>query len=80
MIYGQQTKKQEFLNKVGIAGVGLAIIFMMIMGSQEYWRGDEMASNYKDDCQKVGGVLLEHKVPMGTTYECSPRYDQGVKQ
>lgn len=59
--------------------VALAMVALFAALSQPAWRGEEMVAEMRSDCDKVGGVMLEHKKMFGTTYKCSPRYDNGVK-
>jgi hypothetical protein len=68
------------INKVGSGMVIAALVLLFIALSQPAWRGDQMLTQMRTDCNKVGGVMLEDKGLFGTTYQCSPRYDRGVKQ
>lgn len=73
MTYGGEP---NWVDKVGFGAVifALAILFIALM--QPVWRGDEMAAEFKSDCSKRGGVLLEHKKMFGTSYECASRLDK----
>lgn len=70
----------NWVDKIGFIGVVLALILLFVAMSQPVWRGQEMLAEYKANCDKVGGVILERHGMFGTSYECSPRYDQGIKQ
>ena len=52
-----------------------ALIFLGVALAQPLYRGKEMAEEFKSDCQKRGGVLLEHSNFMGTNYKCASRLD-----
>ena len=34
------------------------------------WAADEMIAEFKSDCDKRGGVLIEHKKTFSTSYSC----------
>lgn len=70
----------NWVDKAGFIGVMLAMGLLFIALTQPVWRGDEMIAEMKANCDKVGGIILEHKGMFGTSYECSPRYDQGIKK
>lgn len=53
---------------------------LFIVLSQPAWRGKEMVAQMKANCDKIGGVMLETKGLLANSYECSPRYDQGVRR
>lgn len=63
------------VNKILEYAVFVSLILLGIAMSQPVWRGEAMAIEFKDDCQKRGGVLLEHKNLMGITYKCVSRLD-----
>ena len=67
--------EQSLLEKVMFVGVIGAMILLFITLMQPAWRGEEMAAEFKSDCAKRGGVLLEHKKMFGTSYECASRLD-----
>lgn len=77
MTYGSEP---NWVDKVGFIGVMLALGLLFVVLSQPAWRGEEMLAEMRANCDKVGGIMLETKNFLGTTYECSPRYDQGIKQ
>ena len=72
MTYGSEP---NWVDRVGMIGVILAMILLFIALMQPAWRGDEMLAEMRANCDKVGGIMLEHKTMLGTSYECSPRYD-----
>lgn len=53
----------------------LVLCLLFVVMSQPSWRGEEMTLEFKSDCAKRGGVLLEHKQMFGTSYECASRLD-----
>lgn len=63
-------------SKIGSAGVMVALVLLFVALSQPAWRGEAMAAEFKSDCAKQRGVLLEHKGTFGTTYKCAPRLDR----
>lgn len=68
--------KETWIDKVLFAGVIAALVLLFVAMSQPAWRGEEMLAEYRANCDKVGGVMLETKGMFGTTYECSERYDK----
>ena len=48
----------------------VALVLLAVIGSEPYVRGDEMLEEYKSNCDKVGGIILEKKRWMGTEYLC----------
>lgn len=52
-----------------------ALILLFIVLSQPAWRGEAMAREFKSDCAKRHGVLLEHKNAFGIHYQCASRLD-----
>ena len=64
------------IDKLLLGLVIIALIMLFITLMQPVWRGDDMINEFKLDCQKRGGVLLEHKGMFGTTYECASRLDR----
>lgn len=63
------------VDKIGFGFVIIASVLLFITLSQPAWRGEEMVAEFKSDCSKRGGVLLEHKKMFGTSYECASRLD-----
>ena len=53
----------------------LAFMALMIVLAQPVWRGEEMIAELRSDCDKVGGVMLEHEKMFGTSYQCAERLD-----
>lgn len=51
----------------------LAVAALFVALSQPLWRGQEMVAEMRADCDKRGGVMLEHKKMFGTEYECASR-------
>lgn len=51
------------------------MVLLFIALSQPVWRGKEMVAEFKDNCSKRGGVLLENKKMFGTEYQCASRLD-----
>jgi hypothetical protein len=62
-------------DKIGIGLIFLASLVMFVLLTQPAWHGEAMAAEFKSDCAKRGGVLLEHKKTFGTSYECVSRLD-----
>ena len=57
---------------------GLVILFgvvLFVLFSQPVWRGEEMLAELRLNCDKRGGVLLEHEKRFGTEYRCVSRLD-----
>jgi hypothetical protein len=50
-------------------------ILLFIAMSQPIWRGEEMVAQFKTNCDKRGGVLLENKGIFGITYQCASHLD-----
>lgn len=75
--YGHEPSKTErFLTNVAIFFIcGMLAVFM----SQPVWRGEDMVKQMRAKCDKVHGIMLETNGIFGTTYECSPRFDKGIK-
>jgi len=48
----------------------LAMLLLGVVGGEPYFRGQEMADEFKSNCDKRGGLLLESKRMMGTNYQC----------
>ena len=64
-------------NKTWYLFMGVVIVLLTLMGigmSQPIWRGEEMAVEFKEDCEKRGGILIEREVKFlgGTSYKCAP--------
>jgi hypothetical protein len=57
-------------------GIVPALVLLFVVLSQPAWRGEEMIAELRSDCDKVGGVMLEHKKMFGTSYECAERLDR----
>lgn len=55
--------------------IGFVFITLFVILSQPAWRGEAMAEQFKEDCSKRGGVLLEHKKTFGIEYKCASRLD-----
>ncbi len=62
-------------NKLQTALIILLAIVAFIALSQPVWRGKEMIEELKSDCDKRGGVMLEHEKMFGTNYKCVSRLD-----
>ncbi len=54
-----------------LLGIALTITF-----TQPAWRGEEMLKDFKSNCDKRGGVLLEDERTFGTNYQCVSRLDK----
>lgn len=50
-------------------------ILLFVILSQPVWRGHEMLTELKNDCNLRGGVMLEHKKTFATEYQCVSRLD-----
>ena len=50
-------------------------LVMLIVLTQPAWRGEEMLIEFRADCDKRGGVFLEHQKTFGTEYQCASRLD-----
>lgn len=58
-------------SKIQVGIIALMGIVMFIVLSQPAWRGEQMVAELKSDCQKRGGVMLEHKKMFGIEYQCA---------
>lgn len=67
--------KETNLQKILSIAILLLMIALFIVLAQPVWRGREMAEQFKSDCYKRGGVLLEHKGLFGINYKCTSRLD-----
>lgn len=63
------------LNKLYLLAVIIICGSLFVLLSQSVWRGKEMIREFKLDCNKRGGVLLEHEEMFGTEYKCVSRLD-----
>lgn len=63
------------LEKIMIGVLALAMIALFAALTQPAWRGEEMVAELKSDCDKRGGVMLEHQKTFGISYECASRLD-----
>lgn len=61
--------------KIMFGGVIVALVLLFIGLTQPAWRGEEMVAELRSDCDKRGGVMLEHEKTFGTSYECASRLD-----
>lgn len=68
--------ESTWVDKIGITGVILAMLLLFVAISQPMWRGQEMLAEMRSNCEKVGGVMLENKRMLGTSYECAERKEQ----
>lgn len=70
--------KETIVDKVMFGFVIAALVLLGVTLTQPAWRGQDMLKEYRANCDKVGGVMLETKQPVigGTTYQCSPRLDK----
>lgn len=71
--YGQRSS--SLMDRVWIGLFVLAMVALFAALSQPAWRGEAMAAEFKSDCAKRHGVLLEHERMFGTEYECASRLD-----
>lgn len=62
----------------GIVWTAGAIFIVVVLGiflSREAWDSENMLKQLQSDCDKRGGVMLEHKGWFGTNYSCASRLD-----
>lgn len=57
-------------------GVVPALVLLFVVLTQPAWRGEAMLAEMRANCDKVGGVMLEHKGMFGNTYQCAERLDK----
>lgn len=58
--------------------LGVSLLMLVVLGvflSREAWDGENMLKQLQSDCDKRGGVMLEHRGPFGTNYSCASRLD-----
>lgn len=67
--------KSGIIDKIGFAGVIGALILLFIALTQPIWNGRDMVAELKSDCDRRGGVVLQHKFMFGDSYECASRLD-----
>jgi hypothetical protein len=48
----------------------LLALGLFVVLSQPVWNSEKLIENFKSDCDKRGGVLLEHKKTFVTEYKC----------
>lgn len=63
------------MKKLNTIVIIIAAVVGFVLLSQPVWRGEEILEELKSDCDKRGGVLLEHKKTFGTNYQCASRLD-----
>ena len=71
----QQTSNSLKNNNVWTITVILLGVLLFAVLFQPVWRGEEMLGEFRLDCDKRGGVFLEHKRLFGTNYQCKSRLD-----
>ena len=62
-------------NKLWLLTSILLAIGLFIALSQPIWNSKKLIEEFKSDCGKRGGVLLENKELFGTEYKCASRLD-----
>ncbi|GEM_PF-2050313 len=50
-----------------------AIVLLGIAMAQPIWRGEEMVKELRSDCDKRGGVMIEHERLFGNFYTCASK-------
>lgn len=65
----------KYMKNIGTLIIILCMLALFVVLSQPAWRGEEMVRELQSDCDKRGGVMLEHKKTFGTTYQCVSRLD-----
>lgn len=67
--------KQTVVDKIMIGLLAVAMVGLFATLTQPAWRGQEMIAELRSDCDRRGGVMLEHEKTFGTEYECASRLD-----
>lgn len=70
-------KEKDTMQKILLTLSLASLVLLGVYLSQEAWRGQEMLDQLRSDCDRRGGVMLEHKnvIMGGTNYKCVERLD-----